>query len=865
MKEFVYHQWTVADVEKHFDTSVKDGLSAVKADFRLRKYGQNALTSHRRSGALVVLLHQFKNFFVGLLFCAAIISYFVDGFISATILLAIIILNVSLGFFQEHKAGKSLDELKQTFVSKSKVIRDGKIKMINSTDLVIGDVVVLEAGDKIPADARLVEEESMRVDEAVLTGESLPISKNPVALPIETDLADRRNMLYASTVAVSGHAKAIIIATGESTEFGKIAKLIQKDEGATPLEKQIDYIGKMITLIGFVIALAIFILGYLRHDRVWELLTFTIALLVAIVPESLPTAITLSLATGVSRLAKKNAIVRKLAVIETLGTTNVIVTDKTGTLTDNNLSIDRISLFGGKEFRQIVISSEKDLSDEVLSFMSLGLACSNVDIQAKNEGIGDPLELAIIEKMEWLDNLKFFNDKKYHRVLEIPFDSDKKYMAVLVSSGQARSLIVKGMAERIINYCDLTVKEKVNVLSEATRLSKEGFKVICLADKKLGAGDSSTLSNLKFRGFFAFVDEPSAGIKAAIARTIEAGIRPIILTGDHPETAKFIAEKIGMTIRDDEIVDGRELEKMNDRTLAKALGTVKIFARVSPEDKIKIVQILQKMGYSVAMTGDGVNDAPALKEAQVGIAMGVKGTDIARDSADIVLMDDRYGTIVSAVEYGRAIYDNIKNTVIFLLSSNLAEMILVGITFIFFLPVPLLTLQILWINLVMDSLPSLAYSFEEPSQHILREPPRSAKTNSMKNAVYYSLSLCAITAFLCLIMYLWGVRFSVDKARTMAFCYIVAMKLVLALSIRSKKRIWQSPKAFFENKYLFWAIFAALILQISLFVTPLSKVFHVKMLSFGEVATLIIFAIITFVLAEVVRALHDKRDKTNRE
>jgi Ca2+-transporting ATPase len=392
-------------------------------------------------------------------------------------------------------------------------------------------------------------------------------------------------------------------------------------------------------------------------------------------------------------------------------------------------------------------------------------------------------------------------------------------------------------------------------------LSKKGFKVIALAEKPLGKNSSSALSDLEFCGFFAFVDEPSEGIKEAIARTIDAGIRPIILTGDHPETAKFIAEKVGLKVSDDEIVNGADLELMDDRALAKALRTVKVFARVTPEDKIKVVQALQKMGYSVAMTGDGVNDAPALKEAQVGVAMGIKGTDIARDSADIVLLDDKYGTIVSAVEYGRAIYDNIKNTVVYLLSSNLAEMIMVGITFIFFLPVPLLTLQILWINLVMDSLPSLAYSFEEPSQHILKEPPRSAKSNSMKNAVMYSLSLCVVTALLCLILYLWGIRFSIDKARTMAFCYIVGMKLVLALSIRSKKRVWQSPKAFFENKYLIVAILVAAFLQVMLFVTPLGKVFHVKMLSAGEFATLLIFIIITFICAEIIRYFHDKRDR----
>lgn len=861
MKEFAYHQWSIADVEKHFDTDVKYGLSDIKADFRLKKYGQNSLEDTQTTSTIMVFFRQFASFFVALLFCAGVISYFVDGPVQASILFVIILINVLLGFFQEHKAEKSLLDLKQTFISKSKVIREGKIRVINGISLVIGDVIVLEAGDKIPADARLVEEESMRVDESVLTGESLPISKITKPLPSEAGLGDRRNMVYTSTMAISGHAKAIVVATGGSTEFGKIAGLVQRREEKTPLEQQITYIGKIITLIGFAIAALIFILGFLRHEQIWDLLTFTIALFVAVVPESLPTAITLSLAIGVSRLARKKAVVRRMSAVETLGTTNVIVTDKTGTLTDNNLSIDRISLYKEEKFEELSVHNKTMVSKDVLRFMSLSLACSNTDIQSEGEKIGDPLELAIIEKALELDNLEYFNQQKYNRSLEIPFDSDKKYMAVLVSSKDVKTLIVKGMAEKIINFCNLTLSEKVQIVTEATRLSKMGFKVIALAEKTVKQNSSSALAGMNFLGFLAFVDEPSEGIKNAIFRTIEAGIRPIILTGDHPETARFVAEKIGLTVDDDEIINGSELELMDDRRLAIALKTVKIFARVTPQDKIKIVQALQKMGYSVAMTGDGVNDAPAIKEAQVGIAMGIKGTDVARDSADVVLLDDQYSTIVSAVEYGRAIYDNIKNTVVFLVSTNLAEMTIIGVGFIFALPVPLITLQLLWINLVTDSLPALAYSFERPGQGVLKEPPRSSKKNSMKRAISYSLSLSIMSTILGLILYLWGIRFSIDKARTILFCYLVFMNLAIALSVRSKKRIWQSPKSFFENKYLVVALLISFVLQLLVFVNPLNKLFHAKVLSLGEVIALIIFVVITFISAEIIRAIHDKRDR----
>ncbi len=735
--------------------------------------------------------------------------------------------------------------------------------MIDSEDLVIGDVVIFEAGDKIPADLRLVEEESLMINESSLTGESVPVSKNVKVLPLDTSLADRLNMLFASTIVVVGRGRGIVVATGETTEFGKIAELIDKPEEKTPLERQVGHLGKMLTIFSFITASMIFILGYYRGSDIFPLLTFTIALLVAAVPESLPTAITLALAIGVSRMAKKKAIVRKMSAIETLGTTNIIVTDKTGTITNNNLIVDEVFLFN--DGKSTLYNFEKPTDNEkLIAFFAHGLACSNLNLNEKGEYSGDPVEIAIVERADLMDKLARFEAKNYKRLMEIPFDSDKKFMAVLVESENKKSLIVKGACEKIVEFCSLTKTEKEKIIDQAESYGREGYKVIALADKHLGNVHSSALSGMKFRGLFAMVDEPTTGIKEAIARTMRAGIRSIIITGDHFETARFVANKVGLNVANDEIVIQSDLENMSKTELLQALAKVKIFARVTPEGKILIVKTLQDAGFSVAMTGDGVNDAPALKEAQVGIAMGIKGTDVAKDSADIVLSDDKYNTIVSAIEYGRTIYDNIKNVIVQLFSGNMNLVFLVIMAFVFGLPVPFTTAQILWINLIIESFAALSFCFEKPSNQVLNEKPRTTAVNSLQKSMYYAITLAVIAIILGFSLYLWGLNFSIAKARTMIFCFVVFAALVYSLSIRSNKRIWQSPKSFFVNRYLITAISLAAILQILLFVPPMSKIFQLVPLTAGESITLGILVVFAFLIAEVVRFLHDKRIKKNK-
>lgn len=858
MREHSFYQWSISDLEKHFETSYDHGLSQSAARSRLAKSGPNSFEKMKEASIFGIFIRQFFNFFVLLLFVAGVISYFVDGLSQALVLFVIICVNVLLGFFQEVKAEKSLSALKRSFQSKARVLRDQAVRIINSEDLVTGDVVIIETGDKIPADLRIIEEVSFRVDESALTGESIPASKHSAVLTDETPLADRANMAYASTVAVAGHARGVVVGTGTDTEFGKVAELVEAKEAKTPLEKNVIYLAKVLSVIALAVAIIIFVLGYLEGQPIWELLTFTIALLVSVVPESLPTAITLALAVGVSRMARKKAIVRRLAVIDTLGTIDIIATDKTGTLTDNSLSIEKIVIFDREEASEIDFNSKKQ-AGEAADLLASALAVSNLDLSDKHSLVGDPVEVAIAEKAFSLSSFSLAQVKDYQRSLEIPFSSDNKYMAALAHSSRGNILLAKGAPEKILSLCRLESGAKSKALKIAEDLSKQGYKVIALAEKLTGRAESSALSGMTLRCYLAMVDEPSSGVREAIAQTIRAGIRPIVMTGDHPETARFVANKIGLAVLDDEILTTEDLEKLSPKELKTALLKTKVFARVTPEDKIKLVRAMQSSGYSVVVTGDGVNDAPALREAEVGIAMGVKGTDVAKDTADVILADDKYGTIVSAIEYGRTIYDNIRNVSVFMISVSLDQAGLVCLAFIFGLPLPFTTLQILWTNLVTDSAPALALSLERPSRSVLSEGPRSDQKSSMRDSIIYAALLAVVSVVLVFSLYLWGLAISPEKGRTIAFTFVVFLEFVYVFSIRSKKRIWQSPRSFFENGWLLWSLVISGLLQVGIFFGPFPRLFGITTLGVSEIAVLAVALIVTFFLIEVIRYVHDKR------
>ena len=852
MKRYAYHQWSVPDCEHHFRVKVKEGLSDKEADFRLEKFGPNSLQAKKIAGPFSVFIRQFKNIFSILLIVAAIISYFIDGIGQAAILIAIIILNVVVGFYQEYKAERTLAVLKSALSYKSRVLRHGEIAEINSDELVAGDIVILREGDRISADMRIFEEQGLRVDEATLTGESSPVSKHTEILPLETPLAERMNMAFSGTVVYAGIARGIVVKTGENTEFGKIADMVGEEEETTPLKKRIVYISKILFVVSLVLALIIFALGLWRGFETLKLLTFSIALFISAVPESLPTIITLALAVGVSNMAHRKAIVRRLSVIEALGSVNIIATDKTGTLTKNQLEVTKCAYYKKDEFIEI----NQFNSTEAQKLLLFAGICSSASGDKESGFIGDPLETAILKSLDQ-KNLDIRNRFKLKE--ELPFDSDKKYMMVQGSIGQEKWHVVKGAVEKVLPFCSLKKIEKIEIEDKLRKFSENGLKSIAVCRKKISSFNIGNLRAMEFVGILGFSDQPILNIKESIQSTIEAGIRPIIITGDNPQAAKYIAEKVGLDVSENEIISGLDIENLTDEGLKIKLKTIKIFARATPSDKIRVVDALEKMGFIVAVTGDGVNDAPALKAATVGISMGKRGSDVSREASDIILADDNYSTIISAIAYGRAIYDNIRNALVFLLASNFDELFLIGFAFVADLPIPLTVTQILWINLVTGSLPAISLALGKTHRGILKEKPRSSRTAEVRSAIIYSACLGSVSLLFGFIFYLWGLHDSVAKARTLVFLASIIVGLVFAFSIRMKTRFWKNPGEVFRNNYLNVSVIISLIMTVAVLLPVAQPFFGTTNLNLTEIFAIIGAGLLSFIAAEIIRAILDRK------
>lgn len=855
MKQFAYHQWTKKDIERNFKVNFMEGLTQSEAGFRLGKFGLNSIGSLHEISAGTIFWRQFQNLFIALLVIAAIISYFVDGIGQAVILLFIAAINIAIGFFQEYKAEKALSALKLTLSYRAKVVRDGEQVEIDARKLVPGDVVILRQGDRIPADIRLIEEEGLRVDEATLTGESMPVSKAEKIYPLETPLAERKNMAYLGTTIYAGLGRGVVVATGISTQFGQIAKMVSEEEGSTPLKKRVAYLSKIFFLIALIISIVVFALGLYRQFETLKLLTFIIALFVGAVPESLPTVITLALAIGVSNMARRQAIVRQMSVIEALGSVNIIATDKTGTLTKNELAVESISFYESLELVTLP-TPQGEKSAQLLQFAALA---SSVKGDLEGDFSGDPLEVAILTSLYHADKKRFTTWREFKLEEELPFDSDKKFMKVMGLLKKDRFLIVKGAVEIVVPFCRLNRYQEIEIHDTLRKLSSKGLKTIAVARKKIDAKSAGDMKEMEFLGILGFSDQPASGVAKDIKSTIKAGIRPIIITGDNAHAAKFIATEIGMEIADSEIISGPEFDELSQEGLKEKIRQIKIFARVTPVQKIEIVRTLEAEGFVVAVTGDGVNDAPALKAATVGIAMGRRGSDVARQSANIVLADDNYSTIVSAIAYGRAIYDNILNALIFLLAGNFDELFLIGIAFILNLPAPLTVVQILWINLVTDALPAVSLAFEKPHRRILEEKPRPSRQADVKPAIIYAGFLGLLALGVSIGLYLWGLHFSVAHARTLVFSAAIIHEMVFAFSIRSKHRFWQSPKEFFRNSYLLASIILGLLLGAAAMLPILQPFFGTTLLSGVEIAILAGTGIFSFVIAEIIRAIMDQK------
>ncbi len=839
-------------------TDSKNGLSLDVAQKRIAEHGCNEIKKESGVKALTVFFRQFKSFIIYILIFALLISVVVKEYIDAYAISAILVLNAVFGFVQEYRAEKSIEKLQRLSSLKSKVVRNGEVSEIDSKDLVIGDIVILEEGDKVPADGRVLESISLSVLESSLTGESNASSKHIEKLSGNLVINDQKNMVFAGTLVSIGRGKFVVTATGMKTELGTIAHLltdVKKEE--TPLQKKLDKFGKSVGYGVIAISLIIFIigivkenilsellagnyLGFIADSRIW-LLT-AVALAVAAVPEGLPAVVTISLAIGVKRMLKKNSLIRRLHSVETLGETTVICCDKTGTLTKNEMTVRNIFV-NNKEYSvsgegyslngAISVYGSKFTEKDSL-ILRIGVLCNNSElhISGVNTITGDPTEAAllVIAGKSGLEYKKL--REEYERVNEVPFDSARKMMSTVHKDGKKFIVYTKGAPERVLAKCShilingrsVVLNEKIRkeILVKNSEYADKALRVLGFAYKSVIKNSIDVEHQLIFVGLQAMIDPPKNEIKDYIMRSKESGIRVVMITGDNVHTAVAIAKEIGLG---GEGIEGTHFSQMGDIEKRKAVLSINIFARVEPQHKLEIVKLIQESGAVVAMTGDGVNDSPALKRADIGISMGIKGTDVAQESSDMVLLDDNFSTIVSAVEEGRGIYKNILSFVNYLISSNIAEVLIVVLAIIFGMPLPLTALMLLWINLVTDGLPALALSVDPYPKGLMEKPPR-AKNEPLfvKSAVFEVIYISIIISAGVLGVFTWGLQgkgLEIAHAQTLAFTTIVLLELTRAYVIRSSSGV-----PFFSNIWLLLAVFTSFLLQLIVIYGPLQKVFE---------------------------------------
>ena len=827
-----FYKLTKEETIEKLQVNEKIGLKSLQVDLRRKKYGPNEVTHEKKLSPIKIFLQQFTNPLMYILLIAILISLLIQHFIDAIVVAIIVILNAVLGFSQEYKAEKALEMLKKMAAPHARVLRNHHTRMISASHLVPGDILLLETGDKIPADARIIENVNLQINEAVLTGESVPSEKTINKIIKDSSLADQDNMLFAGTTISYGRGKAIVTQIGNKTEFGKIASSLHKiEEQDTPLQKKLSKFGKKLGIITAGIIVVVFLLSLLKKIPLVDSLMTAISLAVAAIPEGLPAVVTISLAIGVKRIVKNKALIRKLAAIETLGSTTVICSDKTGTLTSGEMTVktifanDRVISVSGSGYSTSGTFTSKGQNYNPIKINKLletSYLCNNSDLSEKQ---GDTTELAL-KVVAKKANVK----TGFERKDEIPFDSRKKYMITFDEKGKTKNTHMKGAPEIVLEKCKyifngintrpLTEKDKKKISDMNDQMASKALRVLAFA-----YSDSNSEKDLVFLGLIGMIDPPREGVKNSVKIAKKAGIRTVIITGDNALTAKAIAEQIGIH---SEVITGVQLEKMS----SEAVKNISIFARVNPEHKVKVLECLQKEGHVVAMTGDGINDAPALKRADVGVAMGISGTDVSKEASDMILMDDHYATIVRAIKYGRSIYDNIKKFVKFLVSANLGEIAIIFLALLVSLPLPLLPLQILWVNLITDGLPALALGMDPAEKGIMKRKPRSPKETILAGTKGFIITrvIVMVIVVLGLFMLEYLITKDIDKARTIALTSLIIFELLLAFSCRSeKKNIFEV--GLFTNKYLFGAVALSLLLQLLLIYTPLASVFGLTTLT----------------------------------
>ncbi len=838
-----FHTLSIEETFSHVRSSA-EGLSAQEAEKRLEEYGPNALPEPERAGWYVLLYNQFKSFLILILLAAAVISFLLHDKTDAYIIVAAVLMNVIFGFIQESKAEKSLESLRKVITLEAKVARSGKEEIIDIKELVPGDIILLNAGDKIPADARLIEVSDLEVNEAALTGESAAVKKQLESVDASAGVGDRKNMIFIGTTVVKGSARAVVVQTGLHTEMGHIAELLKETKSdATPLQKKLDRFARNVGLIILVICAVIIVIGLVKGMAFVEIFTTAVAIAVSAIPEGLVVAVTVILSIGMQRILKRKALVRNLQAAETLGSTSVICTDKTGTITEGNMQVVSLvtSDYHYKGLNQVERHEQKGLR-ELIFALNIGMLCNDAHIieqgtQLKESVIvGNLTERALLAAGMniGLDQAKLRTDEP--RIATVPFDSKIKYMATLHEHPKGgRRIYVKGAPEKIIAMSkklrsgsatqDFSSAKRKKFEEQFIEFSEQGLRILALAYKDVPKSkDDLTEDDCKelvFVGFVGIKDPLREGISETFKHTADAGVTTVMITGDHKITAKAIAQEVGLRADDSNILEGEELHNMTQEQLNERVQDISVYARVSPEDKLNIIKAWKENGKVVAMTGDGVNDSPALKAADIGVALG-SGTDVAKEASDMVLLDDNYQTTVAAVEEGRGIFDNIRKVVLYLMSDSFSEMILIIGALLIGVPVPLTAAQILWINIVGDGLPNMALALEPKEAEAMDEPPRALDEpvmNSQMKTLMIIISL--VTGFINLgvFMYFWKTTNDVVLARSVVFASIAVDSLLYLFSVRSMRHSIIS-KQFYSNKWLFAAVFGTMLIMLAAFYIP---------------------------------------------
>lgn len=864
----MWHSSSVEEVSKKLKTNINIGLSEEETQKRFERYGPNNLKEKKKESIFVKFIKQFNDFMIITLIIAAIISAVVSklngeaDYIDSIIIVAIVIFNAIMGLVQEQKAEKSLEALKKMSAPNAKVRRNGRVQEIDATMVVPGDIVILEAGNYVPADCRLINSYNLKIEESALTGETIPSLKDSSKILKEnTAMGDLCNMVFATTIVVNGHGEAIVVETGMNTRVGKIAGMIIEDESPeTPIQKKLAEVGKILAIACIIICVLIFVIGIFKKIPIVEMFMTSVGLAVAAIPEGLPAIVTIMLSIGVTKMAKKNSIIRKLPAVETLGSSSVICSDKTGTLTQNKMTVTEVrNCFGRAN------------SNERKFIFELGTMCTDTTeerINGKLGFVGEATEVAISNAAMEEGVSKSFLYDEMKRINDIPFDSKRKMMTTIHKYGNGYRIITKGAPDVLLKRCSncysggqivpiFSKKDDIN--EQNNQMAENALRVIAVAYKDVEKLPEmqDVEKNLIFCGLIGMIDPPREGVKEAVRTCRRAGIKTVMITGDHLQTAKAIAKELGILKKGDLAIDGETLERMSQHELEQNIMDYSVFARVSPEHKVRIVKAFQSTGAVVAMTGDGVNDAPALKNADIGIAMGKGGTDVAKNAADMILLDDNFVTIVEAVKQGRNIYDNIKKAIHFLISTNIGEIVTIFFGLVLGIKSPLLAIQLLWINLVTDSLPAIALGLEKEEENIMSRLPRNPKKNLFADGLWWKIMIeGAMLGMFTLLAFSIGNRlYSVEVGRTMAFLTLGILELVHSFNIKSEESIFKI--GIFENKYLIGALVLGVILQvIVVVVSPLAHVFSLVPLTGIQWLYTILIAVAPIPIVEIQKAVN---------